>query len=114
MAHLLEAGGLTKRYGATLALDGVTFTVDTGITGLLGPNGAGKSTAMKLFLGLLAPTRGSAVVMGRLPYRDPAVRTHLGYMPEHDCLPPAANAAEFLSHVAQVSGLPPASCCGAC
>ena len=109
MAHLLEAGGLTKRYGATLALDGVTFTVDAGITGLLGPNGAGKSTAMKLFLGLLAPTRGSAVVMGRLPYRDPGVRTHLGYMPEHDCLPPAATAAEFLGHMAQISGLPPGS-----
>ncbi len=109
MTHLLEAGDLTKRYGSTPALDGVTFTVGAGITGLLGPNGAGKSTAMKLFLGLLAPTRGSAVVMGWLPYRDVRVRTLLGYMPEHDCLPPATSAAEFLNHMAQISGLPPGS-----
>ena len=84
------------------------FEVGEGITGLLGPNGAGKSTAIKLSLGLIRPTSGSAEVMGRRPYDSPEVRERLGYMPEHDCLPPAASAAEFLSHMAQVSGLPPA------
>ena len=107
MEHLLEARGLTKRYGSTLALDGVSFTVDQGITGLLGPNGAGKSTAMKLFLGLLLPTAGTALVLGEQPYRNLAVRARLGYVPEHACLPPALTAAEFLTHVAQISGLPP-------
>ena len=108
MTVLLEAKGLTKRYGAVLALDAVDFQVDDGITGLLGPNGAGKSTAIKLSLGLIKPTSGSAEVMGRRPYDSPEVRQRLGYMPEHDCLPPASSAAEFLSHMAQVSGLPPA------
>ena len=108
MTVLLEAKGLTKRYGAVLALDAVDFQVDDGITGLLGPNGAGKSTAIKLSLGLIKPTFGSAEVMGRRPYDSPEVRQRLGYMPEHDCLPPASSAAEFLSHMAQVSGLPPA------
>ena len=46
--------------------------------------------------------------MGRRPYDSPEVRERLGYMPEHDCLPPGITAAEFLSHMAQVSGLPPA------
>ncbi len=108
MAVLLEANSLTKRYGTTIALDDVDFQVTDGITGLLGPNGAGKSTAIKLALGLIRPTAGSAEVMGRRPYDSPEVRERLGYMPEHDCLPPGITAAEFLSHMAQVSGLPPA------
>jgi ABC-2 type transport system ATP-binding protein len=108
MTVLLEANSLTKRYGATIALDSVDFQVTDGITGLLGPNGAGKSTAIKLSLGLIRPTSGSAEVMGQRPYDSPGVRERLGYMPEHDCLPPSITAAEFLSHMAQVSGLPPA------
>ena len=108
MTILLEAKALTKSYGIVLALDSVDFQVDEGITGLLGPNGAGKSTAIKLSLGLIRPSAGSVEVMGRRPYETPEARERLGYMPEHDCLPPAASAAEFLSHMAQVSGLPPA------
>ena len=107
-APLLEATNLTKRYGRVLALDGVNFTVGGGITGLLGPNGAGKSTAIKLFLGLLQPSNGMAHVMGSQPYRDVNARSLIGYMPEHDCLPTSVNASEFLTHMAQVSGLPPA------
>jgi ABC-2 type transport system ATP-binding protein len=98
---------MTKRYGATIALDSVDFEVNEGITGLLGANGAGKSTAIKLFLGLIKPTAGSAEVLGVQPYESIEVRERLGYMPEHDCLPPSVTAVEFLSHMAQVSGLPP-------
>ena len=108
MTILLEAKALTKSYGIVLALDSADFQVSDGITGLLGPNGAGKSTAIKLSLGLIRPSSGSVEVMGRRPYETPEARERLGYMPEHDCLPPAASAAEFLSHMAQVSGLPPA------
>ena len=89
-------------------MDSVDFQVVEGITGLLGPNGAGKSTAIKLFLGLLRPTAGSAELMGQRPYESVESRARLGYMPEHDCLPPAVTASEFLTHMAQVSGLPPA------
>ena len=108
MASLLKAEGLTKHYGSVIALDGVDFNVGEGVTGLLGPNGAGKSTAIKLFLGLIEPTSGSAEVMGERPYESVEVRSRLGYMPEHDCLPPSLTATEFLTHMAQVSGLPPA------
>ena len=107
MATLLEAKALTKRYGQTIALESVDFQVQEGITGLLGPNGAGKSTAIKLFLGLLKPTSGSAEVLGEMPYESLEVRARLGYMPEHDCLPTATTASEFLTHMVQVSGIPP-------
>ena len=107
MPPLLEAKQLTKSFGETVALESVDFQVHEGITGLLGPNGAGKSTAIKLFLGLTRPTSGGAEVLGQLAYNSVEVRARLGYMPEHDCLPSSVTASEFLSHMAQVSGLPP-------
>jgi ABC-2 type transport system ATP-binding protein len=65
---MIEASGLTKRYGTALAVDGLSFTVPPGqVTGFLGPNGAGKSTTMRLILGLDAPDAGTATVNGR-PY----------------------------------------------
>jgi ABC-2 type transport system ATP-binding protein len=65
---MIEARGLTKRYGATLAVDDLSFTVPPGqVTGFLGPNGAGKSTTMRMILGLDAPQSGTATVNGR-PY----------------------------------------------
>jgi ABC-2 type transport system ATP-binding protein len=67
---MIEAVGLTKRYGEKLAVDDLSFTVRPGVvTGFLGPNGAGKSTTMRLLLGLDHPTSGSAVINGR-PYRQ--------------------------------------------
>ncbi len=107
-SHLLKATGLTKHYGGTIALDSVDFEVYQGVTGLLGANGAGKSTSLKLFLGIIKPTSGSADVLGEEPYASVEVRSRLGYMPEHDCLPTSITASEFLSHMAQVSGIPPA------
>jgi len=107
MPPLLVAKKLTKRYGSIIALDSVDLQVCEGITGLLGANGAGKSTAIKLFLGLLKPTSGTAEVMGVETYASVEVRARLGYMPEHDCLPSSLSATEFLTHMAEVSGLPP-------
>ncbi|MDY6835999.1 MAG: ABC transporter ATP-binding protein [Chloroflexota bacterium] len=106
MTPLLEAKQLTKRYGSTIALESVDLKVYEGITGLLGANGAGKSTAIKLFLGLLKPTSGTAEVMGQESFESVEVRACLGYMPEHDCLPSSLSAAEFLTHMAEVSRLP--------
>ncbi|MBO0772782.1 MAG: ATP-binding cassette domain-containing protein, partial [Actinobacteria bacterium] len=62
---MIEARGLTKRYGETLAVSELSFTVQPGrITGFLGPNGAGKTTTMRLILGLDRPTRGTVTVNG--------------------------------------------------
>jgi ABC-2 type transport system ATP-binding protein len=67
---MIEVGGLTKRYGRTLAVDDLSFTVRPGmVTGFLGPNGAGKTTTMRLILGLDQPTAGTVTVGGR-PHRQ--------------------------------------------
>jgi ABC-2 type transport system ATP-binding protein len=67
---MIEARGLTKRYGSTVAVDGLSFEVLPGrVTGFLGPNGAGKSTTMRMILGLDRPTAGTVTVLGR-PYRE--------------------------------------------
>ena len=104
---LLSAEHLTKRYRDIVALNDVSFTIADGITGILGENGAGKSTAIKIFLGLVRPTSGSVTVLGEKAAENLAARARLGYMPEHDCLPSQVSAAEFLTHMAEVSGLPP-------
>ena len=106
MPALLRARGLTKRFGAVVALNDVDFEIAEAVTGLLGPNGAGKSTAIRLFLGLLEPTEGAAEVLGESAAANIGVRSRLGYMPELDCLPHDVSAAEFLAHMAEVSGLP--------
>jgi ABC-2 type transport system ATP-binding protein len=104
---LLAVEHLTKRYGDVIALNDVSFRITDGITGILGENGAGKSTAIKILLGLLRPTSGTATVLGQNAFDDVAVRGRVGYMPEHDCLPSLVSAAEFLTHMAEASGLPP-------
>jgi ABC-2 type transport system ATP-binding protein len=105
---VVEARTLTKRYGtAVTALDELTVSVQAGITGLVGANGAGKSTLIKILLGLLEPTSGSAQVLGRDCVRDGfAIRMLTGYMPEHDCLPPDVTATELVTHFGRMSGLP--------
>jgi len=108
MQALLSAEKLTKHYRNVVALNDVSFSISEGITGILGENGAGKSTAIKIFLGLLPPTSGSATVLGQDASENVGVRARLGYMPEHDSLPGHVSAAEFLTHMAEVSGLPPA------
>ena len=96
-----------RRFGDVTALDGLTVSLEPGITGLVGSNGAGKSTLVKILLGLLEPSSGSAQVMGHDVQRETgAIRSLVGYMPEHDCLPPEMTAAEFVSFMARCSGLP--------
>jgi ABC-2 type transport system ATP-binding protein len=108
---LIETEQLQKRYGDNIhALADLTVTIEPGIVGLVGANGAGKSTFIKLALGLLEPTGGRMRVLGLDPQADGAqVRARVGYMPEHDCLPPDVSAAEFVTHLARVSGLPKAA-----
>jgi ABC-2 type transport system ATP-binding protein len=103
---VIETTALTKRYpGGVTALDGLTVDIPPGITGLIGANGAGKSTLIKILLGLLPPTKGRARILG-LDCSSAQIRTLVGYMPEHDCLPPDVSATEFVTHLARMSGLP--------
>ncbi|MEO3923526.1 ABC transporter ATP-binding protein [Micromonosporaceae bacterium B7E4] len=105
---LIATQSLTKTYGNRVtALSDLTVTVEPGIVGLVGANGAGKSTFIKIMLGLLEPTGGQARVLGLDPMVDGhQVRARVGYMPEHDCLPPDLSAAEFVTHMGRMSGLP--------
>ena len=104
---LIEASGLTKHYGQVHALEKLDLSVEPGIIGLVGANGAGKSTLLKILLGIIEPTSGRASVLGLDTVRDTrAIRQLVGYMPEHDCLPPDVGATEFVTHMARISGLP--------
>jgi ABC-2 type transport system ATP-binding protein len=106
---VIETTALTKRYPPNVtALDGLTVRVAPGVTGLVGANGAGKSTLIKILLGLIPPTSGQAQVLGHdCQSSGEKIRTLLGYMPEHDCLPPDVTATEFVTHLGRMSGLPP-------
>jgi ABC-2 type transport system ATP-binding protein len=104
---LLRLDGLTKRYPGTTALDNLTLEVPRGRVGLVGANGAGKTTTFRLLLGLAHPTEGRVEVCGVDVARDPiGVRSRLGYMPEHDCLPLDQSASDVVSTFGELSGLP--------
>ena len=103
---VIQTRALTKVYpGGVTALDGLTVDFAPGVTGLVGANGAGKSTLIKILLGLIRPTQGQAKVLGL--QTGEKVRSLLGYMPEHDCLPADVTATEFVTHLGRISGLPP-------
>jgi ABC-2 type transport system ATP-binding protein len=108
---LVETRQLTKRYGRqVLALDALSVEIGEGVTGLVGANGAGKSTLIKILLGLLAPSSGGANLLGfDVATQGPQLRQFVGYMPEHDCLPPDVSATDFVIHMARINGLPSAA-----
>jgi len=104
---LLRVAGLTKRYPGVTAVDDLTLDLPRGRIGLVGANGAGKSTIFRLLLGLAHPTEGRIEVCGIDVGADPIrVRSRLGYMPEHDCLPLDQTAADVVSTFGELSGLP--------
>jgi ABC-2 type transport system ATP-binding protein len=107
---VIATDGLTKRYPGVTALDWLSLSLEPGVIGLVGANGAGKSTLIKILLGLVPPTRGSATVLGLDATEEGSrVRGLVGYMPEHDCLPQDLSATELVVHMARVSGLPAAA-----
>jgi ABC-2 type transport system ATP-binding protein len=107
---LLETESLTKQYPGVTALDNLTLSVEPGIIGLVGSNGAGKSTLIKILLGLIETTSGEAQLLGyNVKTQGLDLRQHVGYMPEHDCLPTDMSATAFVSHMAQINGLPRAA-----
>ncbi|MBQ0864337.1 ABC transporter ATP-binding protein [Streptomyces sp. A73] len=98
---------LSKRFPRVTALDRLTVGIEPGVTGLVGANGAGKSTLIKILLGLSPASEGTASVLGMdVATQGGAIRERVGYMPEHDCLPPDVSATEFVVHMARMSGLP--------
>ena len=104
---VIEANGLTKRYGTVTAVDGVTFDVSEGeIFGLLGPNGAGKTTTILMLLGLSDISKGQARVFGHDPMREPlAVKRRVGYLPDSVGFYDHLTAADNLHYTARLMGL---------
>jgi ABC-2 type transport system ATP-binding protein len=104
---MIEVQGLTKRFGATTAVDGLSFTVRPGrVTGFLGPNGAGKSTTMRMIIGLDRPDAGTATVGGR-PYRaHPAPLCEVGALLEGRAVHRGRSAREHLLGLARTHGIP--------
>jgi ABC-2 type transport system ATP-binding protein len=107
---MVEARKLAKSYGATRAVDGISFKVNRGeVVGFLGPNGAGKSTTMKMLTGFLRPTGGAAFVGNIDVSEDPlGAQKRLGYLPESAPLYEDMMVIDFLEFVASLRGVAPA------
>ncbi len=104
---VIDIQDVTKTFGSVTALKDLTVEVPTGIVGLVGANGAGKSTLIKILLGLLPATSGTATVLGfDAATEGLKVRELVGYMPESECLPLDMSGTEFVVHMARMSGLP--------
>ena len=105
---MIEVEGLTKRYGRTTAVDGVSFRVERGeILGFLGPNGAGKTTTMRILTCYLPPTEGTARVAGYDVFSQPMeVKRRVGYLPETPPLYPDMSVREYLDFCARIKGVP--------
>ena len=100
---MIEIGAVSKRFGRTTALHGVTFDAAAGITGLLGPNGAGKTTLLRMMATVLAPDDGRLRLLGWDPAvadERLAIRRRLGYMPQEPGFHRAFTAFEFVDYVA--------------
>jgi ABC-2 type transport system ATP-binding protein len=105
-APVVELQGLTKRYGAVAAVDGVSLSVHRGeVFGFLGPNGAGKTTTLRMLLGLVAPTSGRVTVLGRRP-GDPAALRRTGALIEGPGFYPYLSGRTNLEVVARYAGVP--------
>jgi ABC-2 type transport system ATP-binding protein len=109
MARVIEVSGLTKRFGEVLAVNDLSFTVDEGrIVGFLGPNGAGKTTTLRMLLGLVNPTSGTATVYGT-PYRELKDPVHtVGAVLDGGMLHPGRSGRNHLRALAKEAGVNPA------
>src|SRR5260370_14794998 len=106
---VISAQGLTKRYGATIAVDHIDLDVRAGeIVGILGPNGSGKTTTILMLLGLTEPTEGLAQLAGFDPLRDPLeVKRRGGYLPDSVGFSDGLSARDNLAYTGRLAGLPP-------
>ena len=111
--HVVETHGLTKRYGDRLAVDAVDMRVRRGeVYGFLGPNGAGKTTTLRMMLGLIRPTAGTATVLGR-PAGRPDVTARVGALVEGPGFYPYLSGLDNLRVMARYRGLPESAAIGA-
>jgi ABC-2 type transport system ATP-binding protein len=101
---MIEAHELTRRFGDFIAVDKLSFTVEPGmIYGLLGPNGSGKSTTMRMLLGLLRPTEGTAKVMSHdIITESVEAKRVMGYVPEEPVLPERLTGYEYVNYVSDI------------
>jgi len=106
-APVIEARGLTKRYGRVTAVDHLDLQIEAGeVFGLLGPNGSGKTTTILMVLGLTEPSEGEVRVLGRDPLREPlAVKKRVGYLPDAVGFYDQLTARENLAYAARLQGL---------
>ena len=104
MTRLVEARSVGRFYGEVVGLSDVTLSVPKGVVGLLGPNGAGKSTFLKLFVGELAPSRGTLTVLGETPFANRRLFARLGFCPQQDALYGEMTGLEFVSFLLGLSG----------
>jgi ABC-2 type transport system ATP-binding protein len=103
----VRARKLTKVFGATTAVDALTFEVAAGaVFGLIGPNGAGKSTTFSMLAGYLQPTHGSVEILGLAPAAVDALRGRVGVLPQDAVLPTTDGVGAFLVHMARLQGIP--------
>ncbi|MCU0484276.1 MAG: ABC transporter ATP-binding protein, partial [Chloroflexi bacterium] len=104
---VIQTRGLTKHYGALVAVDALDLEIQPGeIYGLLGPNGAGKTTTILMLLGLSEPTAGEARVLGLDPTRDPRrVKRHVGYLPDSAGFYGSMTGRQNLRYTARLNGL---------
>src|SRR3954462_7469789 len=106
MAHAIEVAGLSKRFGEVLAVDDLSFTADEGrVVGFLGPNGAGKTTTLRMLLGLVNPTSGTATIQG-----EPFTRLHdpvhrVGAVLDGGMVHPARTGRNHLRALATAAGI---------
>src|SRR5512142_2975223 len=101
----IETHELRKQFGEQIAVKGLTLQVEPGeVFGFLGPNGAGKTTSIKMLLGLVAPTAGSAALLGA-PIGDRATLARVGFLPEHFRFQDWLTAAEFLQLHGELLGM---------
>ena len=102
--EVIEVKNVTKKYGTTIAVDNISFTVNDGeVVGFLGPNGAGKSTTMNMITGFIEPTKGQIVINGvDIAKRPRKAKKEIGYMPENVPLYYELTAKEFLSYMAEL------------
>ncbi|WP_454043065.1 ABC transporter ATP-binding protein [Cellulosimicrobium sp. Marseille-Q8652] len=104
---MIEARGLTKRYGPKTAVDGISFTVQPGtVTGFLGPNGAGKSTTMRMIMGLDRPTAGTVTVNGRPYAQHRSPLTEVGALLDAKAVHTGRSAYNHLRAMAATHGIP--------